>query len=142
MEFTTEIKYEVDKKIALGEWSQDDFKNFLADFGVEKIEDIDWRKKEVRDKLIEKYKLSSGILHFFNEQEFKGKKYYLQQMAHFAEDCGDYYVYKATAEDEERNIYEIEWESFPVEEIEGLDEDSYCDWKNPVRITLLEKWKG
>lgn len=141
MEFSEAIRNEVERKIALGEWSQDDFKNFLADFNVEKIEDLDWRIKEVRERLREKYNLFIDELHFFDEREFKGKKYYLQQMAYFAEDCGTYYVYKATAEDDERNIYEVEWESFPVNEIEGLDEDSYCDWKNPVRITLLEKWK-
>lgn len=51
MENTEAIRSEVERKISLGEWSQDDLKNFLADFGAEKIEDIDWRKEEVRDKI-------------------------------------------------------------------------------------------
>ena len=36
MEFSEAIRNEVERKIALGEWSQDDFKNFLADFNVKK----------------------------------------------------------------------------------------------------------
>lgn len=140
MENTEAIRRDVERKISLGEWSQDDFKNFLTDFGAEKIEDIDWRKEDVRNK-IRKHGLHIDELYFFDEKEYKGKKYYFQEMAYFAEDCGDYYVYKATAEDDERNIYEIEWESYPVDEIEGLDEDSYCDWGNPVRITLVEAWE-
>lgn len=140
MENTEAIKYKVETKVSLGEWSQDDFKNFLADFGVEKIEDIDWRKEEVRDK-IKKYFFIEE-LYLFDEWEYKGKKYYFQQMAYLSEDCGDYYIYKATAEDDDRNIYEIEWESYPAEEIEGLEEEDFCDWENPVKITLLtETWE-
>lgn len=140
MENTEAIKYKVETKISLGEWSQDDLKNFLADFGAEKIEDIDWRKEEVRDK-IKKYFFIEE-LYLFDEWEYKGKKYYFQQIAYLARDCGDYYIYKATAEDDDRNIYEIEWESYPAEEIEGLEEEDFCDWENPVRITLLtETWE-
>ena len=140
MENTEAIKYKVETKVSLGEWSQDDFKNFLADFGVEKIEDIDWRKEEVRDK-IKKYFFIEE-LYLFDEWEYKGKKYYFQQMAYLSEDCGDYYIYKATAEDDDRNIYEIEGESYPAEEIEGLEEEDFCDWENPVKITLLtETWE-
>lgn len=140
MENTEAIKYKVETKVSLGEWSQDDVKNFLADFGVEKIEDIDWRKEEVRDK-IKKYFFIEE-LYLFDEWEYKGKKYYFQQIAYLARDCGDYYIYKATAEDDDRNIYEIEWESYPAEEIEGLEEEDFCDWENPVKITLLtETWE-
>lgn len=141
MENTEAIKYEVEVKTSRGEWSQDDLKNFLADFGAEKIEDINWKKEEVREKLRKKYNLFIDELRFFDEWEYKGKKYYFQQIAYLAEDCGDYYVYKATAEDDDKNIYQIEWESYPAEEIEGLEEEDFCDWENPARITLVEAWE-
>lgn len=106
---------------------------------TQKIEDIDWRKEEVRNKIKKYFYIEE--LDLYDEMEFEGKKYYLQQMAYLSDEYDDYYEYTARAEDDDRNIYEIIWKSYPIEEIEGLDEDDYCDWKNPDRIELVEAWE-
>lgn len=139
MENTEAIRHEVERKVSLGKWSQDDLRNFLSDFNAKKIEDIDWRKEEVRNKIKKYFYIEE--LDLYDEMEFEGKKYYLQQMAYLSDEYDDYYEYTARAEDDDRNIYEIIWKSYPIEEIEGLDEDDYCDWKNPDRIELVEAWE-
>lgn len=36
MENTEAIRHEVERKVSLGKWSQDDLRNFLSDFNAKK----------------------------------------------------------------------------------------------------------
>lgn len=119
MEITQAIREAVEREISKGNWSQDDFKNFLADFDVEKVEDIDWRIEEVREKLMGKYMLFIAEIFPFEEWKYEGKKYYLVGTAQPAGRRGDHYIYRAHVEDDERNVWEVEWNTYPIDELGG-----------------------